>query len=239
MPKRGRPPADRQMRVRIQELVDRSLDTASIIKKVQQEYGKGASDRNIQREIAKAKINDDTPPWSPFKGVQSAEDVALLLPVVGAVAEATEGRRRVTEAQAKGLLEVRRVAPDMPPWVVFRLVLAWQRRRSEDKEDLDIFMGLAPWKDNRSRARYWRWVREHRPDWLMETVAGWYTPTVDGVILACDLLQSTVLGRPNEDMVTLLAEETLDALCDESRDVTRYKGSRLFREAEDGGESNA
>jgi hypothetical protein len=214
------------MRVLIQELVDRRWDTDKIIKKVQQQYGKGASDRNIQRTVARAKDGDETPPWTPISE-EAAEDAGLLLPVAQEVAERTEGRRRVTQAQARLLLWVRRLVPDMPPWIAFRLVLAYQRRSGRDTEDLDIFIAFAPWRGE-ARARYWAYVRDHRPEWLFEVEAGStkaFVPAADGVILACDALMPDLDLPLGEDVVTMLPEKVLAHLCDEKRDLIEEGGA--------------
>lgn len=173
MTKRGRPPANPEMGVLIQSLVDHRLPVEKIIAAVQKEYGEdgaGASDRNIQRLVAKARVADDTPPWTPISQ-ESAEDAALLLPVVQVVAEVTEGRLRVTQAQAKLLLWVRRIVPDLAPWPAFRLVLAYQRRSGQDTDDLDAFLSWAPWRSPEAMDRFLRWVIDCRPGWLIKRPA--------------------------------------------------------------------
>jgi hypothetical protein len=224
MTKKGRPPVNPKMKVLIQELVDRGWDTAEIIKKVQQQYQEGASDRNIQRAIARAKVSDDTPPWTPISE-KSVEDAGLLLPVAQVAAVWSMGRRRVTQAQAKLLLWVMRLVPDLPAWIAFRLVLAYQRRSGQDTEDIDSFLLFAPWRGKEARARYWSWVRDCRAEWLTDMRAGpagrtrAFVPAVDGVILACDLLAlDGGLALPDECTV-VLPEKTLAALCDENRDL--------------------
>jgi len=90
----------------------------------------------------------------------TAEESALLLPVLAEVASATGGRvRDFDEADAEKLLRFLRIAPDLPPLELFLLNREYQRRPAGETADIDMFLACAPWRSAEGQRRYTRLER--------------------------------------------------------------------------------
>lgn len=91
------------------------------------------------------------------------EDVALVMPVVSAVAEATRGQlQEITRAEAACVAQVRRAAPELPLLVTYQTARLYVARaaRKETTTDLDLFLSAAPWRDEERAQRYYAAVYE-------------------------------------------------------------------------------
>jgi hypothetical protein len=100
---------------------------------------------------------------------RSAADASLLLPVLRALIENTDGAvTTLTEKESARVLWLRRIAPGLDPWSAYRLARFYMARdaQKEKTEDLDIFLAFEPWRSPEEYRLFEKWVREHRPQWV-------------------------------------------------------------------------
>jgi hypothetical protein len=155
---------------RIRALWDEGQKVPEIMEALQQKFGdKIPDERTVQRYVEKFETGDTSLPWRAYGA--KAEDVILLLPILREVTLRTGGRVQVRQEAAGGVLWLRRIVPDLPPWYAYRLVLAYQRRPKQDAEDLDKVLELSPWRSEEDETQFFAWVRKCRPEW---TEAGWH-----------------------------------------------------------------
>jgi hypothetical protein len=123
--------------------------------------------RTIQNLVRAVTPRDPSDPWSLVDS--NAEDAELVLPVLAAVAENTEGRREVmTQLEAEWTVRLRRSVPDLPPLWVARLIWEYMLReeRKQSTAELDQMLGFAPWRSAKASSRYWDFVSKAHPDWI-------------------------------------------------------------------------
>lgn len=111
--------------------------------------------KTIQRVISDTVPRDSTAPWRLADAV--AEDAALVLPVLAAVIEESEGRvANLTIGQARWIAKLRHVAPDLALWTVYVLANTYMRCEEWNMPtaDLDAYLALTPWRDDACRQRY-------------------------------------------------------------------------------------
>jgi hypothetical protein len=121
-------------------------------------------------------VKDESGAWSPV-GAGRGRD---LLPVYTAVLEHTEGRHTLTKDEARWSLKVLRALPVLPGYdpldalTVYRLALAYRARheRKEPTEDLDVFIGLQPWRGPWAETHFLHWVQTARASWFEDVPAG-------------------------------------------------------------------
>jgi hypothetical protein len=111
--------------------------------------------RTIQTIVKENRPGDESGPWSIADA--EADEGLLVLPVVAAAAIKTAGERRgVTRAEARCIQTIRRVAPDLDLWAVYRLARLYLLReaRREATDDLDLYLAFAPWSSPEAAKLY-------------------------------------------------------------------------------------
>lgn len=90
---------------------------------------------------------------------------------VGHFMERTEGRvTGFTKEQAQWVFKVRRAAPDLDGWYVWRVAAAYQlavqKGTDADRESLDALLAFAPWRSLEAAERFREWASRVHPDWF-------------------------------------------------------------------------
>jgi hypothetical protein len=101
--------------------------------------------RTVQRVMADVTPKDAAP-WQLAEA--DPDDAAVILPVLGAVIERTEGQvRQVTRGHAEWIGRLRRADPTLPAWTAFALARIYvaQVDRGQSTAPFDELMALAPW----------------------------------------------------------------------------------------------
>src|SRR5437868_6675359 len=75
--------------------------------------------RSVERFVLELRPPDPSGTWS--FALADPEDAALILPIAAEVLERTEGRHRLTNAEAKEITRLRRAIPDLPPFKAYQL----------------------------------------------------------------------------------------------------------------------
>lgn len=140
-----------------------SLDVLALLE------AKIPDERTIRRRIAESKLLDTSGPWTLARA--SGGVAALVLPVLGAVLDHTQGRvAGLTKEQAKWVVKVRRAAPGLDPWYVWRVAAAYQvadqKGTDADRESLDALLAFAPWRSLEAAERFREWASRAHPDWF-------------------------------------------------------------------------
>ncbi len=109
------------------------------------------TDRTIRSAVRKLRGHDLSGPSHLEKG--GDVDAALVMPVLGAVIEQSEGRiRTLTRAQAEWITSIRRAAPDLTdPLHVYELALVALGGKAEHVEQQ---LAFRPWLSDEHRARW-------------------------------------------------------------------------------------
>jgi hypothetical protein len=134
--------------------------------------------RTVQEIVAeKSPAADPSAPWA----LSSAEpdEIALVMPVLAAVAAATEGKRQhLTRAEASALVKVRSAARDLPFFAAYQLARVYMSRQAhgETTADLDLFLSWGAWRNEETADGYFKavnvgWVGAP-PTFLANTAAG-------------------------------------------------------------------
>jgi len=171
--------------------------TAADIERELIDRGMAASDRpsrrTVQRIVQAARYNDQSGAWS--LGDAEGDEASLILPVLRAYLNLTAMRTAVeprdhyiTKAEARWITRIRRVAPDLHVFDVYRLARAYLARVSRNLPtyDLDALMSFEPWDETPRdgpfgsvytlREAYQKGVREgwipKAPAFLMAELAG-------------------------------------------------------------------
>ena len=129
--------------------------------------------RTIQRIARQAKPRDQSGDWAIEHS--SPEDARTVLSFLAEAIVETDGRvASVTREQADWLVRLRPLGPPTGFGPTLRLVALYQERRSHGRpsDDLDAFLGFAPWSGRLAAIRYFRAVLERHirpaPLWLIE-----------------------------------------------------------------------
>lgn len=118
--------------------------------------------RTIQRAVADLRPRDQRGEWRLADA--TGEEAALVLPVLAAVFEKTEGRRmHISVGEAEWIVRLMTAAPDLPPWEAYQLTRAYIRAsETESSTDLlDRWFAFAPWRDNAERWRKFLPYEDH------------------------------------------------------------------------------
>ena len=111
--------------------------------------------RTIQRIVRENTPQDPSAPWQLAEA--SGGDAALVLPVLAAMIEVSEGRlKALSTAKAEWIVKLRRVADDLPLWAIYELTIKYmlRRERHNPTDDLDAFLAFAPWRSKEHNKRY-------------------------------------------------------------------------------------
>lgn len=161
--------------------------------------------RTIQRIIADEEPRDTSAPWKLTP--TSSASAAFLLSVQADMRMQTRGRVLGFSIETAHWIEaVHRAAPDLDPWRTYRVARAYQARTDQGAatDDLDMWLGFAPWRGNASAVRYAQAARE-----------GWVSPVsfdhfASSVVVAAgsipDGLIEELRALPHEARGSLLAE---------------------------------
>jgi len=162
---------------RLSELYFEEHRATAIAKKLLEEFGANApSVRTVQEIVREYRKNEDAAwdaisPWSLSKAADG-EEARLVLEVLDAVIEQTEGRRRtLTGDEAAWVIKLRRAATTLPQWDAYRLSRLYLQRVGAQKGtgDLDAYIAAEAWlpeKMGRYSAFVARgWVPE--PPWIL------------------------------------------------------------------------
>lgn len=131
--------------------------------------------RTLQRILKSKTIEDDTAQWNIDD--YSAEDSRLILEILPQIAILTYGATvTLTIKEANSVLKVRRVAPDLGIYGVWRVSYLYRLYEQTGKPTttLDMFLALAPWQEDES----WRkttyenmtklgWLEKHDWDYVL------------------------------------------------------------------------
>ena len=161
---------------RLSELYFEEHRAIAIANKLVGEFGANApSVRTVQEIVREYRINEEgttgIEPWSLSKAADG-EEARLVLEVLDAVIEQTEGRRRtLTGDEAAWVIKLRRAATTLPRWNVYCLSRLYLQRVGAQKGtgDLDAYIAAEAWlpeKMGRYSAFVARgWVPE--PPWIL------------------------------------------------------------------------
>lgn len=124
------------------------------------------SKRTVERIVKEWRGVDLTGPWNLYTA--APEDVPLVLPVLAAVINWTQGAiTSLTNGEARIIANIRSVAPDFGLVDSFLWARLYRRRieNNEPTDDFDAYLSYAPWRDENRRALYRKaveqgWVRE-------------------------------------------------------------------------------
>ncbi len=115
------------------------------------------SRRTIERIVKSLTAEDRSPPWG-LGDLAASEDAALVLPVVRAYLNITSMRAParsprdfyITRAEARWIIRVRRAAPDLHVFDVYRMARAYLARevRRLPTFDLDALLAFEPWNEH-------------------------------------------------------------------------------------------
>ena len=141
---------DADVRTEVERLcLEEGLTAAEIVRRLEQSQqfaDRCPKDRTVQHWVRQLKPRDTSGPWSLATATDTAE--AQAVPRVWAEVAQRRSDRKQGVSQQEGRLITRIVAvlPDLHPWQVWRLVVAYQRRaaRQLDTADLDLVVGAAP-----------------------------------------------------------------------------------------------
>lgn len=141
----------------IQDRIDRGWTAGQIHEELERLGRHGSlkgltvpSKRTIERRVA-ARIGPDDEPWNPFHDIAGGA-AAPLVRVVAAVISRTEGRRvGITQAEARAIGTILEVAPDIDPWLAYRL---GRRVVEGEVETVTHYLAYGPWRDDAAADRY-------------------------------------------------------------------------------------
>ena len=141
---------DADVRTEVERLcLEAGLTAAEIVRRLEQSAqfaDRCPKDRTVQHWVRQLKPRDTSGPWSLATATDTAE--APAVPRVWAeVAQRRSDRKQgVSQQEARLITRIVAVLPDLHPWQVWRLVVAYQRRaaRQLDTADLDLLVGAAP-----------------------------------------------------------------------------------------------
>jgi hypothetical protein len=178
--------------------------------------------RTLRDRVQRLLVDDDTGPWS--LPVATEDEARNVMPVLASIASRGEGQvPQLTRRQAELVSRVRAAAPDLDPWLAYRLALAYWRRGEEESEDLDLLLAFRPWRLPTAYRRFEKWVREHRPQW----VGGHTTlvPREGGLEVSVPLIEGMWLA------IEALAERTTDAVVNITEQEIKEGAPRAGAEA--------
>jgi hypothetical protein len=108
--------------------------------------------RTIQNKVKELSPPDPSGRWS-FAKADPAE-ARLVLPVLAAVLEKTQGRLWLTEDAADWIVRIKTAAPTLPDdWWTYVYARTYQRD-GEKAVWLDRFLAFRPWESNEAYERY-------------------------------------------------------------------------------------
>lgn len=114
-------------------------------------------DRTVRSIIQREAVEDHSGAWSLTDGIEPITVLEDVLRVLRAIVRASEGRRSfLTKREAGYVAQLATAAPDLSPIAMFRLARLYLKRGFDKQgtEDLDVYLALAPWRDEESAKAY-------------------------------------------------------------------------------------
>lgn len=110
--------------------------------------------KTIQQIVRENTPKDPSGPWQFAEA--DGEDAVLVLPVLAAVLEASEGRLKVSNLMAEWIVRLCQTADDLPPWTIYELAHTYMLRheRQASTDDLNAFLAFAPWRSEENAKRF-------------------------------------------------------------------------------------
>lgn len=172
--KRSWPPA---VLKRIAELVPTGASASRIHDQLENEALKGQAQfsvteiprlRTVQNIVADLKPRDPSGPWSLADA--DTDEAALVMPVWREVVDYTQGKiSHLTTAEAKWIVRIRRVAPELYPnglsfWNIYLLAREYVLLIEQKKPTTgpDVYLAYAPWESLLAALRYEEALRKKR-----------------------------------------------------------------------------
>lgn len=153
------PSIDVDIRDKIQELAIRGHGPAAILRALEEDDRVNKARLPSVRQVQRIVRQTLPPPTSGSWGIRDGapEDARLILEAIPDIVQQTKGLVRLPRAaEAAWLARIRSVAPDLAPWAAYVLALVYAQREAahEPTEDLDVFLGYAPWRSVEAAKRY-------------------------------------------------------------------------------------
>lgn len=112
------------------------------------------SRRTIESWVATFRTEGGEP-WTLTLGTE--ETAELVLPVLQAIVEHSEGRVRTIGVEAaRWVVAVRRAVPDLDPWDAYLVARQYLAAAGTSTTELDLLLAYAPWRGASEAARYGR-----------------------------------------------------------------------------------
>ena len=155
----------------IAHLAEKGVNAAQITRRLELDArfadGRLPAERTVQDIVrGLAAPRDESGRWTFNEA--DPDDAALILPVLAAVIQETEGRRTYfTRAQAEFIGRIRRLAPELDGFRVYRLARLYLffEARGEPARDVEAFLAFAPWRSEEQREAYQRALEN---EWIPE-----------------------------------------------------------------------
>lgn len=200
----------------IDELGSDGLDAPGIARELERRIDAGGlpesaavpSEKSIRRRLA-----DRTPSalWGGL-AASSGSAASLVLPVLAAAVERTQGRRFwLTEREAHWIVKLRQAAPDLPPWWAFYLAsrkYIVRQDHGELTQDLDLLLAFAPWQSDDA---FQRFVRAVPPEWVLGDAQG----HVSGAVMDAMRMHIERTGESVDVILERVRNELKDKLGEE------------------------
>lgn len=182
--------------------------------KEQGKYDWTPSVRTIRSWVATGKVSRPprpTDPWSLLTG--SADDAALVLPVVPFITALPRTARWITIREAEAIARVRRAAPDIAPGAAATLGILYvtRERKRAATSDLDMYLASAPWRSPDAQNAYEEAAEAAgmQPIWVSPTTPGEWLASMKslaGVPFNAEL-DAKRIRRPHKANLTVTPKE--------------------------------
>jgi hypothetical protein len=151
----------RRIDLRVERTIHELADRGASPSQIHRELGRDPESiaelpnlRTVQRVVREHVQADDSGSWE--LDVKAGADAAAVVEVLATVVSITGGvTRAVTNLEAAWVKTLASIAPDLDPWRTYRAARVYiaRRARNESTLDLEVWLGLAPWRAGR-RERY-------------------------------------------------------------------------------------
>jgi hypothetical protein len=146
---------DADAEIVLTELAQTPLKAAQIYRFLQDNgyFAKWTPDpRTVQRKVRAARGRDAGTRWCFAEA--DPEDARLVLPVLAALLEKTQGRVWLTKDTADWIVRLKTAAPTLPDDYSTYIYARTYQRDGEKVLWLDRFLAFRPWESNDAYARY-------------------------------------------------------------------------------------
>lgn len=179
--------------------------------------GKVPDFRQFQEHIVAVQRSLKSESWSLT--VQTAYQARLIMPVLAAIIERSDGQRlTLTQLEAAKVAMILDAASDIPPYWAY-----WLAHKYIDREErhiptasLDALLAFTPWRDDKSFQRFIDVISGAHPEWLLGNRQG----IMEGAVLDAIRIQSERTGERVEDILSRLRENLLQQQKGEANEKT-------------------